>query len=100
MLKEDELYLARREIEILESTQQMTISSNNQTTDTSNNTQEETTSRLTVSMMADMLNYFNGNNETYEVWEKQIRLLRPTYLVTDYVMKIVMSSRLKGEAFE
>ncbi|CAK9832680.1 hypothetical protein ANTRET_LOCUS9472 [Anthophora retusa] len=66
-LKEDELDLARREIEFLKNVQQLTIGSNNQTASTSRPMmQYETTPRFTASMVADMLNYFDGNSETYE----------------------------------
>lgn len=98
-LKEDELDLARREIEFLKSMQQLTIGGNNQAINTPR-PMYETTPRLTASMIADMLNYFDGNSETYETWERQVRLLKTTYQVTDEMVKLAISSRLRGKAFE
>lgn len=53
---------------------------------------------MLVKIISDLLNEFDGTDNTYPIWEKQIRLLRNTYNLNDNSMRILIGAKLKGRA--
>ena len=41
-----------------------------------------------MNIIADLLNNFNGKSGDFEVWEKQIKLLKTTYKLEDKTAKL------------
>jgi len=58
------------------------------------------TTRASITAIAELLGYFDGENDSCEMWEKQVRLLMTTYELQDNLVKILIGSRLKGRAAE
>src|SRR5436190_9283669 len=56
--------------------------------------------RANIMAIADLLNNFNGKSSDFEVWEKQIKLLKSTYKLEDETAKLLIGMRLKGRALE
>lgn len=56
--------------------------------------------RTNITAIADLLNNFNGKSGDFEVWEKQIKLLKSTYKLEDETVKLLFGMRLKGRALE
>ncbi|XP_043264094.1 uncharacterized protein LOC122404231 [Colletes gigas] len=59
-----------------------------------------TTKKVGITVIADLLDYFDGDRDRYERWEKQITLLRTSYELDDSECRILIGSRLKGRALE
>lgn len=59
-------------------------------------------SRFKTSIMAiaDLLNSFHGNGDSYEVWENQVRLLRTMYELDENEAKILIGKSLKEKTSE
>jgi len=72
-----ELQLARRELELLREMQQRNASEPEQTTRQENSS--NSISKINITAIADLLGYFDGNTGDYEIWEKQLKLLKATY---------------------
>ncbi|KMQ84408.1 hypothetical protein RF55_17802 [Lasius niger] len=53
-----------------------------------------------VRAIRDLLSEFDGGEGTFWKWEQQIRLLRISYALDDAAARILISSKLKGRAFE
>ncbi|CAK9799255.1 Transposon Tf2-6 polyprotein [Anthophora plagiata] len=53
-----------------------------------------------VSAIADLLSCFDGSSNTFIMWERQVQTLKATYQLTDDTTKLLMGSRLKGNALE
>lgn len=88
-----ELGLARREIEFLR--RQGTASSESERRSVTPGVPP----RVAISTIAELLNYFDGDSETYEQWERQVKLLQATYNLEDDMTRILIGSRLKKRAF-
>lgn len=102
-LRERELALARREIEMLRETQQRGHIEGERveaTSVASESTSSQVQSRVSISAVADLLGQFDGSSESYERWEKQVRLLKATFKLDDSQAKLLMGSRLKGKTSE
>lgn len=54
--------------------------------------------RASITAIADLLGNFNGQSNDYEIWGKQIKLLKATYKLKDDTAKILMGMRFKGKA--
>lgn len=54
--------------------------------------------RTDVKGIGDLLGEFDGSNRYFEEWEKQVRLVKRLFTVDDAIMKIVISSKLKGKS--
>ncbi|XP_071581961.1 uncharacterized protein [Temnothorax nylanderi] len=54
--------------------------------------------RADVKGIGDLLGEFDGTNRYFEDWEKQVRLVKRLFSVDDAIMKIIISSKLKGKA--
>jgi len=47
-----------------------------------------------------LLSNFSGQSTDYEIWEKQVKLLKVTYKLEDDTAKILVDMRLEGKALE
>ncbi|XP_015432072.1 PREDICTED: uncharacterized protein LOC107188311 [Dufourea novaeangliae] len=54
--------------------------------------------RADVKGIGELLGEFDGSNRYYEDWERQVRLVKGLFTVDDAIMKIIISSKLKGKA--
>lgn len=96
-LAERELSLLRRELELARGLQQLNIGERERTVDRENISREYP--RPSIKAIGDLLGLFDGSGD-YEVWEKQLRLLKTTYHLTDEYAKVLVGMRLKGKAAE
>ena len=87
-LLERELRLRDREIEMLRS-------SLRPAPDTT-----ETQSRSIVKTISGLLAEFSGEEDTFSNWEKQVNLLCSTYSLDDRASRILIGTRLKGQALK
>jgi len=94
-LAERELQLARREIELLRGMRQLNAAEPDQTR---RENFSHSISKINITAIADLLGYFDGNTGDYEIWEKQLKLLKATYHLSDEYIKILVGMRLKGRA--
>jgi hypothetical protein len=121
-LAERELALARREIELLRlmqsgGTTNVPTGASNRNTPGNNQVFREASNmsqrfpseendllirstRVNVNAVADLLSYFDGDAETIETWEKQVKFLSAAYKLNDDLTKILIGMRLKGRASE
>lgn len=53
-----------------------------------------------VRAIRDLLSEFDGGKGTFWKWEQQIRLLRISYALDDAAARVLISTKLKGRAFE
>ncbi|KAF7390841.1 hypothetical protein HZH66_009321 [Vespula vulgaris] len=67
---------------------------------TSNDESPTLSITINLSDLAKLLNYFDGNAETFQTWEQQLTLLNTTHKLNDDTMKILIGMRLKGRALE
>lgn len=58
------------------------------------------TTKINITMLADLLSFFDGRTDMYETWEKQVLFLKQTYNLNDDTTKILIGTRLKGKAAE
>jgi len=58
------------------------------------------TARPSITAIAELLAHFDGVSDSWEVWEKQVRLLTTTYRLQDDMVKILIGARLRGKATE
>lgn len=56
--------------------------------------------RPSITAIAELLAHFDGASDSWEVWEKQVRLLASTYFLQDEMVKILIGAKLKGRAAE
>lgn len=56
--------------------------------------------RANIAAIADLLSNFSGQSSDYEIWEKQVKLLKATYKLEDDAARILVGMRLKGKALE
>lgn len=84
-LDKKELELMRRENEILKNMSSAVATAPEQP-------------NILVKIISDLLSEFDGTDNTYLIWEKQIRLLRNTYNLNDNSLRILIGTKLKGRA--
>lgn len=96
-LAERELSLVRRELELAREMQRLNIGERERTADREDISHEHP--KPSIKAIGDLLGPFDGSGD-YEVWEKQLRLLKTTYRLTDEYAKILVGMRLKGKAVE
>ncbi|KYN27541.1 ATP-dependent RNA helicase glh-2 [Trachymyrmex cornetzi] len=82
-----ELELARRENEILRQTPRSETSGN-----------VVRTSNITLKSIGDYLAEFHGTEDTFLVWEREVRKLRVTYDLDDNSTKLLIGAKVKGKA--
>lgn len=110
-LLERELAIARREVEFLRERRVSEAAGRGLEIETETRRAEarratnptgatEVTTRASITAIAELLSHFDGVNDSYEMWEKQVRLLATTYKLQDDFTKILIGSRLKGKAAE
>ncbi|KYM97832.1 hypothetical protein ALC62_11471 [Cyphomyrmex costatus] len=121
-LAERELALARREIEMLRLMQSGGTTSmpaevagrntpgNRRTSGEMSNANQRLfgeendslvrSTKVNVKAVTDLLCYFDGDAETIETWEKQVRFLSAAYKLNNDLTKILIGMRLKGRASE
>jgi len=99
-LFERELALARREIELLRVTQRRSLDEEDRSSRASAMSNPTNRAELSITAIASSLDYFHGNNDSYEKWERQVRLLKTTYKLEDSEAKLLITLRLKGKASE
>lgn len=56
--------------------------------------------KINVAAIADLLSYFDGKSTNYDIWEKQIRLLKAIYQLEDDSARLVIGMRLRSRALE
>lgn len=59
-----------------------------------------TQSKVSINAIAELLVTFDGTMGNFETWEKQLRLVRRTYRLSDEHTKLLIGMRLKGKALE
>lgn len=79
-----ELDLARRETEILRSTPRSEVSAR--------------TSNVTLKSIGDYLCEFHGTENTFSIWEKEVRKLRTIYDLDDNSTKLLIGAKVKDKA--
>jgi len=82
---ERELQLAYREVEAIRRTLSGTASSIPQ-------------SKLSVKSLGELIDDFNGSENTFENWKRQVELVIATYEIDNNAAKILISTKLKGKA--
>lgn len=55
---------------------------------------------MSITRIADLLNSFDGNINTYDTWEKQLLFLKDAYKLEEDATKILVGMRLKEKALE
>lgn len=58
------------------------------------------TSAVRIRDISDLLPDFTGDKDTFDTWKSQAEILRTTYRLDEDAMKILLSSHLKGKAYE
>ena len=56
--------------------------------------------KVNMTMLADLLSPFSGNAEKYETCDRQLMFLKQTYNLEDDILRILIGTRLKGRAME
>lgn len=92
-----ELVLARREIELMK--REMALVQREAEVDRASSRSSGTGDRpgINIKTISDLLGEFNGAEESFLVWERQITLLR-NYGLDDNSTKMLMSMKIKGKA--
>ena len=99
-----ELELARREIEILrikgaptgdESQERGVRERRNEA-----KTEPDVSPCMNLKMIAELVSEFDGTPENFDVWERQVKFMRTTYMLTDDVAKTLIGMKLRKKAFE
>ncbi|XP_071564275.1 uncharacterized protein Tsp26a isoform X1 [Temnothorax nylanderi] len=57
-------------------------------------------SRVNVSIIAELLSYFDGGADRYDQWSKQVALLKTMYGLDDNTTRVLIVSRLRGKALD
>lgn len=100
-LVERELELARREISMLRG--QRRDDSIDETRESAARNGEEVfyaRPRANLTIIADLLNDFDGISADFDTWERQARFLKTTYRLDDDCARLLIGMRLKKRAFE
>lgn len=56
--------------------------------------------RVNLTLIRDMLSEFNGSKGSYRKWEEQLRLVKGMYGLDDNSVKLVLTAKLKGDAYD
>lgn len=56
--------------------------------------------KINIGAIAELLATFDGTTGNYEIWERQLKLIKRTYRLDDEHTKILVGMRLKGRALE
>jgi len=101
-LLERELAMARRELQFLREREGEGFGAAERRADTDGAAtgRAEATARASITAIAELLGYFNGVSDSWEVWERQVRLLATTYKLQDDMTRILIGARLKDKAAE
>jgi hypothetical protein len=75
-LFERELALARREIELLRETQRRSLDEEDRPSRASATSDSMSRSEMSITAIASLLDYFHGNSDFYEKWQRQVQLLK------------------------
>ncbi|XP_053989710.1 uncharacterized protein LOC128882162 [Hylaeus volcanicus] len=97
-LAEREIQLLRREVEMMREMQRLNIGGVF-VPQSAPHVDQRRAVVIDESMKA-MLSYLEGNGENFDIWEKQLTLLRSTYRLDDNAAKLLVVSRLKNKALE
>ncbi|KAK9304218.1 hypothetical protein QLX08_004378 [Tetragonisca angustula] len=92
-LAERELDLTRQQIELLREMQRLSV----------RDQEREIVQRVSpvdISAIAELLSNFDGSANTFETWERRIIELRNTYKLSDDMVKLLIGSRLRGNALK
>ncbi|XP_043282371.1 uncharacterized protein [Venturia canescens] len=85
-LMQRELELARRELELLRRG--------------NSPASVEGQSKVNIKSLSDLISEFNGTQNTFSNWVKQLQLLKNSYDLDDHSSRILVGSRLKGKALD
>ncbi|XP_011858668.1 PREDICTED: uncharacterized protein LOC105556196 [Vollenhovia emeryi] len=102
-IAERELELARREIALLRESRdpsQADRGRQEEIVERGNNLPALPRARLNLTAIADLLADFDGSPDGFDVWEKQIRLLKTTYQLDNDHTRILVGMKLKKRALE
>jgi len=97
-LAKRELQFVRRELEMVREMQRLGMAERDQAAGRGSASYDFP--RASVTAIGDLLSSFDGSTGDYENWEKQLKLLRATYRLSDEYVKILIGMRLKGKASE
>lgn len=97
-LAEREVQFARRELELVREMQRMITVERGQAAERGNIFHDSP--KVSIAAIADLLSCFDGSVGSYEVWEKQLKLIKTTYHLADEYVKILIGMRSKGKASE
>jgi len=97
-LAERELQIAQREINLLRQMQQLNISQPDIHRVSGATSELASTPKMNITAIADLLSNFDGNTNTFDRWEKQVRMLQRTYKLQEDTCRILIGLRLKGKA--
>ena len=108
LLRERQLIDERRQnLEVSRDDAIMNSSAGNQERTNDDRTPEQSTNgrasistKVNMTMLADLLSPFSGNAEKNETWERQVMFLKQTYNLEDEILRILIGTRLKGRAME
>lgn len=94
---EMELEILRREVELLKTRSQTTARVSDARVDSETRAMQP---KINMNAIAELLATFDGTAENFEVWDRQLRLLKRTYRLNDEHTRILIGMRLKGKALE
>ncbi|CAK9820252.1 hypothetical protein ANTPLA_LOCUS10515 [Anthophora plagiata] len=97
--QEREIQMLRRELEMMRERERRNFGEQSASQNATVYSGQYAPAMINESMKA-MLNYFDGNGETFDVWERQLALLRVTYRLDDNAAKLLAVSRLRNQALE
>ncbi|XP_043276015.1 uncharacterized protein [Venturia canescens] len=60
----------------------------------------ETQPKANIRALTELLSDFNGSQDTFTNWEKQLNLIKSSYNLDDDLCRILVGSKLKGKALE
>lgn len=93
-LAERELEVTRRELQFLRETG-VSYGSNTGTA-----VEQNSRDKVNLSEIKELINTFDGSADEYANWEKQIKIVKGAYALTDEKTKVLISARMKGKALE
>lgn len=95
-----ELEILRREKALLERELRLASreSEERSRTSSTSDSARSTRSSMSVNSIANLLSDFDGTDDSFQRWKKQIELLRRTYDLDEDTTKILIGGKLKGKA--
>lgn len=94
---EMEIEILRREVELLKRQSCAAVRTPDTRVDSETRALQP---KINLSGIAEILATFDGTTGNFEVWERQLRLLKRTYRLDDEHTRILIGMRLKGKALE